>query len=160
MDKFLGNIYSPSQVENFEYYWNCVTPENAGKWGSVEGTRDQMNWSSLDAAYALARDNGFCFNFHVLIWGAQQPAWISELSPEEQLEEIQEWFQAVAERYSFTESPFDVVQVVNEPLHQPPDGQEGRANYIEALGGAGETGWDWVITAFELARQIFPEARG
>jgi|GEM_PF-266362 len=157
VDKFLGNIYSPSQVENFEYYWNCVTPENAGKWGSVEGTRDQMNWSGLDAAYALARDNGFCFNFHVLLWGAQQPAWISELSPEEQLEEIQEWFQAVAERYSFTESPFDVVQVVNEPLHQPPDGQEGRANYIEALGGAGETGWDWVITAFELARQIFPE---
>src|SRR5690606_10337310 len=25
------------------------------------------------------------------------------------------------------------------------------------LGGNGETGWDWVIKAFEMAREIFPE---
>ncbi len=155
LDKFLGNIYSTSQVENFEYYWNYVIPENAGKWGSVEATRDEMNWAGLDAAYALAQEHGMGFNFHVLVWGSQQPAWISELTPAEQLEEIREWFEAVAERYP----SMDVVQVVNEPLpgHNPPDGGNGRANYIEALGGAGETGWDWVITAFELAREIFPE---
>ncbi len=155
LDKFLGNIYSNAQVENFEYYWNYVIPENAGKWGSVEGTRDQMNWAALDAAYALAQDNGIGFNFHVLTWGAQQPEWLSGLSDQEKVEEIREWFDAVAERYPEA----DVVQVANEvlPGHNPPDGQNGRAEYIQALGGAGSTGWDWLINAFQMARDAFPE---
>ena len=32
-------------------------------------------------------------------------------------------------------------------------------NYIEALGGNGVTGWDWIINAFTLARQYFPNAK-
>jgi GH35 family endo-1,4-beta-xylanase len=152
--KFVGNIYSPPQLDNFEAYWNQVTPENAGKWGSVEAIRDVMNWEALDAAYNLAKDNGFPFDFHVLIWGSQQPAWIDGLLPTEQLEEIREWFQAVANRYD----DIDYLQVVNEPLpgHNPPDGTGDRANYKEALGGDGETGWDWVLNAFRMAREIFP----
>ncbi|MBN1302570.1 MAG: endo-1,4-beta-xylanase [Melioribacteraceae bacterium] len=152
--KFVGNIYSTPQVTNFEAYWNQVTPENAGKWGSVEGTRDNMSWNELDNAYELAKDNDFPFHFHVLVWGAQQPSWISNLQPDEQLEEIREWFEAVAQRYP----EIDFLEVVNEPLpgHNPPDGTSGRANYKEALGGDGTTGWDWVINAFKMAREIFP----
>lgn len=155
-DKWLGNVYGSGQLTDFTQYWNQVTPENAGKWGSVEGTRDQMNWSSLDGAYKLAKDNGFPFRFHVLIWGNQQPGWIENLSPEEQLEEIEEWFAAVAERYP----DIDYLEVVNEPINDPPrkrnDGDTGSGNYIEALGGEGETGWDWILTSFRLARQYFP----
>jgi hypothetical protein len=33
--KFLGNIIASSVPTNFNDYWNQVTPENAGKWGSV-----------------------------------------------------------------------------------------------------------------------------
>jgi len=152
--KFVGNIYSASQVQNFEAYWNKVSPENAGKWGSVEATRDVMNWIGLDNAYDLAKDNDFPFHLHVLVWGSQQPGWIDTLSSEDQLEEITEWFQAVADRYS----DIDYVEVVNEPLlgHNPPDGTSGRANYKAALGGDGETGWDWVLNAFRMAREIFP----
>jgi len=154
--KFVGSTYSSNQALNFEAYWNQVTPENAGKWGSVEGTRDVMNWGGLDAAYNLAKSNGFPFHFHVLIWGAQQPSWISGLAPAEQLEEIREWFQAVADRYP----DIEYLEVVNEPLlgHNPPDGINGRANYKEALGGNGTTGWDWVINAFKMAREIFPDS--
>ncbi|MGE5810921.1 MAG: endo-1,4-beta-xylanase, partial [Ignavibacteria bacterium] len=154
--KFVGSAYSSVQAPNFEAYWNQVTPENAGKWGSVEGTRDVMNWGDLDAAYNLAKDNGFSFHFHVLVWGAQQPGWISALPADEQLEEITEWFQAVADRYP----DIDYLEVVNEPLpgHNPPDGTNGRANYKAALGGDGVTGWDWVLNAFRLARQIFPDS--
>ncbi|UCD37974.1 MAG: endo-1,4-beta-xylanase [Fidelibacterota bacterium] len=152
--KFVGNIYSLSQVANFAAYWNQVTPENAGKWGSVESTRDVMNWSGLDAAYNLAKNNDFPFHFHVLVWGAQQPAWIDGLQLAEQLEEITEWFQAVADRYD----DIDYLEVVNEPLpgHNPPDGTGDRANYKAALGSDGETGWDWVLNAFRMARDIFP----
>ncbi|MEZ4883901.1 MAG: endo-1,4-beta-xylanase [Chitinophagales bacterium] len=154
--KFLGNVYSGSQVPAFTNYWNQVTPENAGKWGSVEGTRDNMNWGELDAAYALAKENGLLFKFHVLIWGNQQPSWIENLPANEQLEEIVEWFQAVAARYP----DIDFIEVVNEPINDPPNSAgSGGGNYINALGGTGETGWDWILEAFRMARQYFPNAQ-
>ena len=84
---------------NFAAYFNQVTPENAGKWGSVEATRNVMNWAQLDIAYNLAKSNGFPFRLHTLIWGAQQPAWIASLPVAEQREEIEEWFALVAARY-------------------------------------------------------------
>src|SRR5690606_29165303 len=80
--KWLGNIYSTSQIVDFTNYWNQVTPENAGKWGSVESTRNSMNWGQMDAAYNLARNNGFPVRFHVLVWGNQQPVWLQNLSAE------------------------------------------------------------------------------
>jgi endo-1,4-beta-xylanase len=154
--KFLGNVYSNAQLPNFADYWNQVTPENAGKWGSVEGTRDVMNWAPLDAAYNYAQNNGFPFRFHVLVWGNQQPAWIENLPTDEQLDEIEEWFNAVATRYP----EVNYVEVVNEPLHDPPNQPgNGGGNYYEALGGRGDTGWDWVLNAFRLARDYFPEAK-
>ncbi len=153
--KFIGSVHSSSQVVNFPAYWNQVTPENAGKWGSVEGVRNVMNWSQLDAAYNFAKSNGFPFRMHVLIWGSQQPAWIESLTPAEQLAEIRQWFAAVAARYP----DIDYLEVVNEPLHQPPSGAtgEGRGNYIEALGGNGTTGWDWILNSFRLAKEYFPD---
>jgi endo-1,4-beta-xylanase len=155
-EKFLGNIYSSSQLSLYNQYWNQVTPENAGKWGSVEGTRNQWNWSQLDQAYKLAKDNGFPFRFHVLIWGNQQPAWIEKLPAEEQLKEIREWFDAVSKRYK----DIDYIEVVNEPLHDPPNqAGSGGGNYINALGGSGETGWDWIINSFKLAREYFPNTK-
>lgn len=153
-DKFLGNIYSPNQIKDFNQYWNQVTPENAGKWGSVESTRNVMNWAQLDAAYKLAKDNGFYYKHHVLLWGNQQPAWIENLSNEDQLKEIKEWFAAVANRYP----DIDAIEVVNEPVNDPPIGATN-GNYAKALGGTGVTGYDWIIEAFKLAKQYFPKAK-
>ncbi len=154
--KFLGCAHSNAQAPFFTNYWNQVTPENAGKWGSVERTRGVMNWSGLDAAYQLAKDNGYLYRHHVLIWGNQQPSWIENLPANEQLEEIREWFQAVAERYP----DIDFLEVVNEPIHDPPNSPgNGGGNYINALGGTGSTGFDWIIEAFRMARQYFPNAK-
>jgi endo-1,4-beta-xylanase len=153
-DKYLGGAWSPGTASlNFANYWNQVTPENGGKWGTVEGTRDVYNWAQADAAYALAKANGFPFKWHTLIWGNQQPAWIESLPVAEQREEIEEWFREIAARYP----DIDQIEVVNEPLHDPPRGPTN-GNYIDALGGSGTTGWDWVITSFELARQYFPDS--
>lgn len=154
--KFLGSAWSPRQSANFTAYWNKVTPENAGKWGRVEASRDVMHWTPLDAAWELAKSNGFPFHLHVLVWGNQQPAWIESLPPAEQREEIEEWFSLVAERYP----GIDFVEVVNEPLHDPPNQRgEGGGNYIEALGGSGVTRWDWVVNAFRMARDHFPDSK-
>lgn len=157
-DKFLGNIWAPEQLPDFARYWNQVTPENAGKWGPMEEIRGVVDWAPLDSAYALAKENGFPFRFHVLVWGNQQPAWIEALPPDEQLAEIVRRFASIAERYP----DIDYVEVVNEPLHDPPrkrnEEDEGSGNYIDALGGTGATGWDWVLNAFRLAREHFPQS--
>jgi len=72
------------------------------------------------------------------------------------LAEIEEWFQAVAERYP----DIAYVEVVNGPLHDPPSqAGNGGGNYINALGGTGSTGWDWVLTSFRMARTFFPTAK-
>ena len=153
LDKFLGCAYGPASMYQFENYWNQVTVEDGGKWGSVEATRDVMNWTVMDQAYDFAREHGFPFRHHVLIWGNQQPVWMAALDSTEQRAELEEWFAEVAARYD----SIDQVEIVNEPLHDPPDDPED-GGYIGALGGTGETGWDWVIEAFRLARQYFPNS--
>jgi endo-1,4-beta-xylanase len=153
LSKFLGCAYVSGSNVGFENYWNQVVPENAGKWGSVEKARDVMSWDNLDAAYNFAKGNNFPYRHHVLVWGNQQPAWIETLSSSEQFEEIDEWFQAVANRYP----AIDFLEVVNEPLHDPPNqAGSGGGNYINALGGTGITGYDWILKAFRMARSYFP----
>ncbi|RDI98908.1 1,4-beta-xylanase [Dyella solisilvae] len=154
--KFLGSAYSLHQAEGFADYWNKVSPENAGKWANMEPVQGQMDWAKLDEAYHFAKSHGFPFHMHVLVWGQQQPTWMKRLPPDEQRRAIEAHFAAVAERYP----DLDFVEVVNEPLHHPPKGwSRDSGGYMDALGGHGDSGWDWVITAFRLARQHFPHAK-
>lgn len=146
--KFLGNIIADSVPSDFYRYWNQVTPENGGKWGSVEATQDVMDWHDLDRAYHAAKDRGLLFKQHTFVWGQQQPNWIGTLAAEEQAKEVEEWIMEFCERYPDT----DLIDVVNEPLHETPV-------YAEALGGAGESGYDWVIWAFEKAKEHCPKAK-
>jgi len=147
-NKFFGTATTTAaDYTSLLAHFNQVTPGNAGKWGTVEATRNDMHWDELDTAYNFAKQNHLPFKLHTLVWGQQQPAWVAGLSPADQLAELDEWMTLLAARYPNV----DLVDVVNEPLHQPPP-------YAAALGGAGATGWDWVVTAFEMARSHFPNA--
>ena len=142
--RFVGNAlssYIPIHA-NFGNYWNQVTPGNAGKWGSVEGGMNSYDWTWLDAFYTYAMSNAFLFKDHCLIWGAQQPNWIDGLDSAQQRAKVEQWIDTVCSRYE----SMAMVDVVNEPFHQPPV-------YMHALGDSGATGWDWVVTAFTWARQ-------
>ncbi|MBN2037392.1 MAG: endo-1,4-beta-xylanase [Chitinispirillaceae bacterium] len=149
--KFLGNTHTKGQTPiNFDMYWNQVTPGNAGKWASCEQARDDFNyWLWCDRAYDHARQVGFVFKEHTLVWGhsSGEPSWMSSVPRDEQMDEVLEWYEAFAERYPDVE----MIDVVNEPLHAPP-------SYKDALGGDGTTGWDWVIWCYEKARDYFPDA--
>jgi endo-1,4-beta-xylanase len=147
-DKFLGSIVGDAIPASFDTYWNQVTSENSGTWGSIEATRNTMIWADLDAVYGHAKANGFKFRMHTLIWGAQYPAWITGLSEAQQRTEIEEWMTLLAARYP----DLWAVEVVNEPITTP-------LPFKNALGGDGATGWDWVITSFQLARAKFPNAK-
>jgi endo-1,4-beta-xylanase len=145
--KFLGNVLTAQHDPLFPRYWNQVTPENAGKWLSVEATRGAMVWGVLDLVFDTARRHGMPVKQHTFVWGQQEPRWVADLPPDEQRAAVDGWMRAFAERYP----DVAMIDVVNEPLHAPP-------SYAEALGGAGETGWDWVVWSFERARAYFPDA--
>jgi len=146
---YVGNLFRPSTPsdERFHSLWNQVTPENAGKWFNVEARRDEMSWEALDAAVSFSSDFNYDFKFHTLVVGGNEPAWMESLSVEEQEQEIVEWFDEVSARYPDIRQ----IEVVSEPVSDQPF-------YKDALGGDGNTGWDWVIRAFELARARFPDS--
>ena len=155
-DKFLGNITtgwnSDMDTDGFIFsdYWNQVTPENATKWESVEGNRHgTYNWGGADKAYKYAKEHGFPFKFHTLVWGSQYPSWMNNLSTEKQYEAIEQWMDEAKKHYP----DLQMIDVVNEAVsgHAP-------APYKAALGGDGKTGYDWIIKAFEMAHERWPDA--
>ena len=141
-DKFLGAGTSSPPWRNFYQYWNQVTPGNDGKWGSVSPVQGLYNWTNLDTIYNYAMHLGLLYKHHNLVWGSQQPAWITGLDTASQRAAVEDWISRVGQRYR----NMNFVDVVNEPIHSPPP-------YAAALGGSGSTGWDWVITSFKLARK-------
>ena len=153
-DKFLGNITTRYNVDygNEKYYtlWNQITCENESKWGSVEGTRGSFNWG-CDNAVNYAKSHNFPFKFHALIWGAQYPNWLPNLSPSERYQAIIKWLDAIKKKYP----KLEMIDVVNEAVGMH---QQGNPMMKESLGGEGVTGYDWLIKAFELAYERWPDA--
>ena len=153
-DKFLGNITTRGNVdygnEKFYQLWNQITPENETKWDATEGSaRGSFNFSGADRSANYAKQHKFPFKYHTLIWGAQYPSWVNNLSTAEQYKALVEYFDGVKKHYPNLE----IIDVVNEAIqgHQP-------APYRAALGGEGRTGYDWIIKAFHLAHERWPNA--
>src|SRR4029077_18693056 len=80
--------------------------------------------------------------------GSQQPSWLAQLSDAEQRDEVEEWIRLYCERYPDT----PMIDVVNEtPPHT-------HTSSLAALGGAGSSGYDWIVQAFKWAKQYCPNA--
>lgn len=114
-DKFLGNITTDYNVdygnEPFYTLWNQITPENESKWSSVQGWgRYSWNWGGVDNCVNYARNHGFPFKFHTLVWGSQFPGWVRDLSASERYDAIVAWMDAVKNRYP----DLEMIDVVNE----------------------------------------------
>ena len=156
-DKFLGNITTRGNVEAGgglpQYYtlWNQITCENESKWASVEGTRGTFNWSGADRAFNYAQQHGFTHKFHALVWGAQYPGWLESLSPKQRFNAIINWFNHAKDQYD----TLPMIDVVNEAIGMH---QDGNPMMKESLGGGGKTGYDWLIKAFDMAYERWPDA--
>lgn len=154
-DKFLGNITTSynNDVDThgfiFSDYWNQITPENCTKWDAIEPSRGNFTFGNADKSANYAEKHNFPFKYHTLIWGGQYPSWMNNLSTSEQYSALVEYFDAVKEHYP----DLEIIDVVNEaiPGHNP-------APYKAALGGDGRTGYDWIVKAFEMASERWPNA--
>jgi GH35 family endo-1,4-beta-xylanase len=85
-DKFLGNIIGTSVPNDWNTYWNQVTPENGGKWDALEpnapsGNNHTYNWTVFDTALNQAKNRGIPFRHHTFLWGNQAPSWLVQYNP-------------------------------------------------------------------------------
>ena len=155
-NKFLGNITTGGQVEagggvpSYYTLWNQITCENESKWQSVEGNRGSFNWG-CDRAFNYAKQHNFTYKFHALVWGAQYPNWLPDLAPKDRFNALTNWFNKAKEKYN----TLPMIDVVNEAVGNH---QAGNSMMRETLGGAGKTGYDWLIKAFEMASERWPDA--
>ena len=156
-NKFLGNITTWSNVDagggipQFYTLWNQITCENESKWSSVEGNNGNFNWSGADRAFNYAIQHGFTYKFHALVWGAQYPSWLESLSANERFAALTNWFDHAKEHYE----TLPMIDVVNEAVGMH---QQGNPMMNETLGGGGKTGYDWLIKAFDMAHERWPNS--
>lgn len=147
LPKFVGNITTGRNVDTngrtFSTYWDQITPENAGKWGSVQSNAGSaFNWSTLDAIYDYAQSSGIIFKQHTFVWGSQQPGGnIGEA-------DVKNWMQEFCARYPNT----PLIDVVNEP---PPHTTPA---YDDSIGGGTNGNWQWIVNAFNWAREACPNS--
>lgn len=147
--KFLGNVLFSGYNGDFTNFWNQYTFMRQGKWATLQNT--QANWTTYNYTLLNTQLNLTSRTFltpgtlprkhSAFIDKRGDPTWIEALDSAGRIAAIKTWMSYYCQNFPFVK----VLDVVNEPLHQRPV-------YVEDLGGNGTTGWDWVITAFEIAR--------
>jgi endo-1,4-beta-xylanase len=144
--KYFGNIDTSGSIRtDFKTMWDQFSPENAGKWGSVQGGgQSSFSWSSLDAMYKYTQDNNIIFKEHCFCWGSQQPSWVNNSNGPTA---VKAWMKAFCDRYP----KVAMIDVFNESLHNSPA-------YKDGIGGTGTSGYDWLVNAFKWAREACPNA--
>lgn len=145
--KFCGNTDTRNVVDpeglRFSSHWDQITPENAGKWGSVQmNVNGEFRWAVLDATYEYAQSKSVIFKESSFVWGAGQPGGGATAV------HVENWIRSFCQRYPNTK----LIDVVQEPTpHTTP-------YYAQSL-GSGETGaFPWIVKAFKLSRKYCPEA--
>lgn len=85
VDTLLGDNPAPgSDAANYQQrllaLFNGMTPGNAGKWDSNEPNQGQLTMEGIDRILQYAALHDLRVRQHNLIWGMQQPNWVTELT--------------------------------------------------------------------------------
>jgi len=80
----IGTAVIPFDLDNAPYakvlaeQFSVVTPGNEMKWGVVEPTQGQFDWSGADRLVSFAQANGQLVRGHTLLWHNQLPTWLTD----------------------------------------------------------------------------------
>ena len=145
----------------YTQYWDTVTCNNPMKWQPNQDTAFQANSGTFrfntkgaaDYVYNYSLDNDLDFYWQTLLWGASQgyPAWLDGLSEASTKEVFDNWCSNIASKYTKIKG----INVLNEPY---PGHVAGTSMLSTQFGGAGATGYDWIIYLFERAKHYFPNS--
>ena len=93
--------------------FSTVTPENEMKWSAIEPERGEFEFGPADDIVERAGDARQKVRGHTLVWHAQLPDWVRELSAEELRQATREHIRTVMRHYADDVGVWDVV---NEPV--------------------------------------------
>ncbi len=142
---FIGNHARTNFIrDDFMLYWNQLTPEVEGFWGSVENIRGQYDWQNLDKLYSFAEQYSLTIKAHTLISSEMAPRWLGNLSPSLLAEEIEGWIRDYCARYPNT----PLINVVYNAM----PGHSSTSVFANGLGPG------WVAQTFQWAREYCPNS--
>ncbi len=150
-DQILGR--GPKTTAHVEKHFNSITAENILKWEAVHPEPDRYNFEPVDRFVAFGEKNKMHIIGHTLVWFHQTPDWVFHdksgrpLGREALLERMKDHIFTVMGRYKGRIHGWDVV---NEAI--VPDGQWRKCKWLDIIGE------DYVLKAFEYARQADPDA--
>jgi endo-1,4-beta-xylanase len=143
----------PDAMAVVEKHSNSITPENILKWEEVHPQPDRYNFGPPDQYVAFGEEHGMHIIGHTLVWHWQTPDWVFQdasgkpLGREALLQRMKDHIFTVMGRYRGRIHGWDVV---NEAIMS--DGSFRKSKWFEIIGE------DYVLKAFEFARQADPHA--
>jgi len=144
----------PATQSVVEKHFSSITPENILKWEEVHPAPDRYNFEAADRFVALGERSKMFIVGHTLVWFHQTPDWVFQdgagnpLSREALLDRMRDHIFAVMGRYKGRIHGWDVV---NEAVTA--DGKFRKSKWLEIIGE------DYILKAFEYARQADPHAQ-
>jgi len=128
-----------------------VTPVSELKWTTSRPAPGVFDFAAADRIADFARGDGLAMHGHTLLWYAENPDWVSALSPSEAERVMADHIETVMLRYRDVAQSWDVV---NEPIPDVAPSPEARRDSVwRAL-----VGDDYVAQAFHRAHDIAPDA--
>jgi len=161
------------ETELIKKHFNTVVAENCCKMMSIVKGPGDYYWDEADMFMDFARDNNLRARWHNFVWHAQCAPWIfykdpsklnmkdffenkiqaSDFASKEQIEKrVQEWIQAVADRYRGRIVSYDVVNEVISDKNFALRNREDHSYWQDVMGP------DYVEKAFRWAHEADPDA--
>jgi len=153
--KTISNIIGNKPSDNYNTYWNGISPEIAGIWGAVESTRDTYNWSGVDYIYSHAEENNMLFTYYNIIYSNSYPSWFYGISTSDIRAEVIEYMEGIAKKYPLT----DNVIVLSEMLYNHSHNNQFFRDIFSGTENCPIDDYSWQIWLFEEARKIFPNTK-
>jgi endo-1,4-beta-xylanase len=144
----------PKAMVLVEKQFNSITPENILKWEEVHPEPNRYNFELADHFVTFGEKHSMHIIGHTLVWFHQTPEWVFQddagnpIGREILLNRMKEHIFTVMGRYQGRIHGWDVV---NEAIAT--DGQLRKNKWLEIIGE------DYVLKAFEYARQADPNAQ-